>query len=134
MNIDVFNNLYERFDGYTWYIQSVLNRLYEQEKDVTNYQQVQEAINNILTSRNDQYEMLMTFLSNNQRLLIKAIAKENMVKQLQATDFIRKYELPNSSSIKKAVDALMAKDLIYYTQNGYIIYDRFFDLWLKRLF
>ena len=134
LNIDVFNNLYERFDGYTWYIQSVLNRLYEQEKYVTNYQQVQEAINSILTSRNDQYEMLMTFLSNNQRLLIKAIAKENMVKQLQATDFIRKYELPNSSSIKKAVDALMAKDLIYYTQNGYIIYDRFFDLWLKRLF
>ena len=78
--------------------------------------------------------MLMTFLTDNQRNLLKAIAKENCIVQLQANDFIRKHELPSASSIKKALTVLKDKDLVYQTEKGYIVYDRFFDLWLKRTF
>ena len=35
---------------------------------------------------------------------------------------------------KKALDGLKEKDLVYHTANGYIVYDRFLDLWLKRVF
>ena len=41
---EVFQQLYNLFDGYTWYLQSVLNRLYESERHVADYQQVREAI------------------------------------------------------------------------------------------
>ena len=131
---DVFYQLYALFDGYTWYLQSVLNRLYETERHVTDYQQVREAILTILKDKSSQYEMVLTFLTDNQRNLLKAIAKESCVAQLQANVFIRKHELPSASSIKKALTGLKDKDLVYQTTKGYIVYDRFLDLWLKRTF
>jgi hypothetical protein len=133
-NKEVFHQLYTLFDGYTWYLQSVLNRLYEMELHVTDYQQVREAILSILKDKSSQYEMVLTFLTDNQRNLLKAIAKDNCVAQLQANDFIRKHELPSASSIKKALTVLKDKDLVYQTSKGYIVYDRFLDLWLKRTF
>ena len=131
---EVFQQLYNLFDGYTWYLQSVLNRLYESERHVADYQQVREAILSILKDKSSQYEMMMTFLTDNQRNLLIAIAKDSCVAQLQANDFIRKHELPSASSIKKALALLQDKDLVYQTPKGYIVYDRFLDLWLKRTF
>lgn len=131
---EVFQQLYNLFDGYTWYLQSVLNRLYESERHVADYQQVREAILSILKDKSSQYEMVMTFLTDNQRNLLIAIAKDSCVAQLQANDFIRKHELPSASSIKKALAVLQDKDLVYQTPKGYIVYDRFLDLWLKRTF
>ena len=129
----VFHNLYRQFNGYTWYMQSVLNRLYEQEKRVDDESQVREAIRVILADKTDQYETMMSFLSVNQQRLLKAIADAGIVRQPQSSSFVQKFELPSASSIRKALAALVEKDLIYHTQEGYIIYDRFFDLWLKRL-
>ena len=131
---DVFLQLYSLFDGYTWYLQSVLNRLYEMERHVTDFQQLREAILSILKDKSSQYEMVLTFLTDNQRNLLKAIAKDSCVAQLQANDFILKHELPSASSIKKALKVLTDKDLVYQTPKGYIVYDRFLDLWLKRTF
>ena len=131
---EVFQQLYGLFDGYTWYLQSVLNRLYETERHITDFQQVREALLSILKDKSSQYEMVMTFLTDNQRNLLKAIAKDSCVAQLQANDFIRKHELPSASSIKKALTVLKDKDLVYQTPHGYIVYDRFLDLWLKRTF
>lgn len=131
---EVFHQLYEQFNGYTWYLQAVLNRLYEREKRVTNYQQVWEAIYVILADKRDQYQMLMTFLTDNQFTLLKAIAKEGLVTQPQSNEFIRKYEMPGSSSVSKAMDVLIEKDIVYRTPEGYIVYDRFLDLWLRRTF
>ncbi len=131
---EVFQQLYALFDGYTWYLQSVLNRLYETERHVTDFQQVREAVLSILNDKASQYEMVMTFLTDNQRNLLKAIAKDSLVPQPQANDFIRQHELPSASSIKKALTALQDKDIVYQTPKGYIVYDRFLDLWLKRTF
>lgn len=131
---NVFRQLYDQFDGYTWYMQSVLNRLYEYEKDVKDFQQVRESILSILKDKSSQYEMLMTFLTDNQRNLLIAIARDNIVPQPQSNDFIQKHGLPSASSIKKALDMLKEKDLVYSTAEGCIVYDRFLDLWLKRVF
>jgi hypothetical protein len=64
---------------------------------------------------------------------LKAIAKEGCVESPMSTSFMRKYDLPTSSSIKTALDTLQEKDLIYRQESGYIIYDTFFELWLKQL-
>ena len=129
----VFHSLYQRFSGHTWYMQSVLNRLYERERNVTEEQQVKDAIQVILADKTDQYSMLMTFLSDNQRRLLKALATEGVVVQPLSNAFIQKYELPSSSSVKKALTVLVDKDLVYHATEGYVVYDRFFDLWLRRL-
>ena len=130
----VFRCLYERFDGYTWYMQSVLNRLYEHESSVTEEQQVNDAILGIIAAQSNQYETLLVFLTENQRNLLKAISFEGKVTQPQSNSFIQKYGLSGTSSVKKALSLLMTKDLIYQSSDGYMVYDRFLDLWLKRTF
>ena len=132
ISTEAFHYLYQQFDGYTWYMQSILNRLYEYEKRVNTNKQVNEAIVSILADKGSQYETLMTFLTDNQRNLLKAIASEKKVAQPQSSEFIRKYELPSPSSIKKALEMLTEKDLVYQTPEGYIVYDRFLDIWLRR--
>lgn len=73
---DVFQQLYNQFWGYTWYLQSLLNSLYEQNKQVTDEEQLKEALHTILADKANQYEMLLSFLSDNQRRLLLAIAAE----------------------------------------------------------
>lgn len=130
---DVFHNVYQRFEGVTRNIQLMLNRLYETERHVTKTEQVDEAIRHIVNRNSMQYEELIGFLTDNQLAVVKAIAKEGLVESPQGSDFIKQYDLPSSSSVKTALDVLTDKDIIYRTSAGYIVYDHFFAIWLKRL-
>ena len=130
---EVFNYIYQRFDGVTRNIQLVLNRLYETEKHVNKSEQVDEVIRHIVNRNSMQYEEMIGFLTDNQLAVIKAIAKEGLVTSPQSNDFIRRYELPSASSIKTALDGLIDKDIVYRNPSGCFVYDRFFELWLKRL-
>jgi len=38
------------------------------------------------------------------------------------------------SSTGKALEVLKEKDVLFQTPEGYIVYDRFLNLWLKRTF
>ncbi len=130
---EVFQHLYHSFDGYTWFIQAVLNRLYEQEVKVDDDSQVADAILFHVNSLAPHYQTVFNFLTDNQCSLLKAIARAGYVKQPQSGDFIKNYGLPSSSSVKSALQTLLEKELVYQTEKGYIVYDRFFGIWLKRL-
>ena len=75
----------------------------------------------------------MAFLTNNQINLLKAIAKEGKVEQTQSNDFIKRNDLPSPSSVKTALDVLLDKELVYAQPDGYVVYDRFLNLWLQRI-
>lgn len=128
----VFHDLYDRFDGYTWYIQSVLNRLYEENRKVTTSGQLLRAIHSVLMGKTTQYESMVQFLTENQFSLLKAIARERQVGQPTAQDFIQRNNLPGASSVQTALETLVNKELVYTLPDGYIVYDRFLDLWLQR--
>ena len=129
----VFHDIYQRFDGYTWYLQAILNRLYEQGKKVETDKQAVDAILFHVNALAPHYQMLAAFLTDNQFSLLKAIARAELVEQPLSNEFIKRYELPSTSSVKSALSVLVNKDLVYQTTKGYIIYDRFLGLWLKRL-
>ena len=128
----IFHDLYARFDGYTWYIQSVLNRLYEENRKVTTSAQLLDAIRLVILGKATQYENIIQFFTDNQFSLLKAIAQERKVSQPTAQEFIQKYNLPGASSVQIALETLVNKEFVYSLPDGYIIYDRFFDLWLQR--
>ena len=130
---EVFHYIYQRFDGVTRNIQLMLNRLYETERHVTKTEQVDEAIRHIVNRNSMQYEELIGFLTDNQLAVVKALAKEGQVESPQGSDFIKRYDLPSTSSIKTALDVLVDKDIVYRSPAGYIVYDYFFAIWLKRL-
>lgn len=130
---EMFHHVYHRFDGVTRSIQLMLNRLYETEKNVCSEAQINDAILHIVNQSSMQYEELINLLTANQLSLMKAIAQEGCVVSPQGDEFIKRYNLPSASSIKTALDVLLDKDLVYRTQTGYIIYDHFLAVWLRRL-
>ena len=128
---EVFHDVYQRFNGHTWYVQFVMNRLYESTKRVESMEQVNQVILSIIGTLAPQYETMMSLLTANQASLLKAIAKENKVEKPQSVDFIKKHNLPSASSVKTALEVLTDKELVYHGEDGYIVYDRFLNLWLR---
>ena len=129
---ECFDYVYSKFEGHTWYIQSILNRLYEYRTNINNIDQVNRCINELLSENIYSYQELLNAYSAVQVNLLKAIAAEKIVHQINSGDFISKYKLKNASSISRSLSKLMDNELIYKTEKGYIVYDRFLSLWLAR--
>ena len=131
---DTFMGLYDRFEGHTWYIQNVLNRLYENRLHVKSIDDVNREIVNLVDSKSPQYESLAQFLSSNQFNLLKAIASEGLVTEPTGGRFIRRHNILSASIVQSSLRGLLDKEIVYRTPRGYIVYDRFMSIWLKRTF
>ena len=131
---DTFMQLYDRFDGHTWYIQNVLNRLYESFLHVKTMAEVNRETVRLVESKSPQYESLAQFLSSNQFNLLKAIASEGIVAEPMGGKFIRQHNLLSPSIVQSSLRGLLDKEIVYRTRQGYMVYDRFMGIWLKRTF
>jgi len=130
---EIFHDIYTRASGYTWYIQYMLNRLYEMRPNVVEEADVMACLNYIVQREEEDYRKMYSMLTNNQTQVLRAIAKEQIVAAPTAAAFLKKYNLPAISSVKRVIDFLKEKEYIYPANEGYIIYDRFMAIWLQRL-
>ena len=128
---DVFNSIYEKYEGHTWYVQCLLNRLYGYNRDV-DMELVSYATEQILSEYSYTYANLLKAYTPGQVRLLKAIAKEGSVKEVLSGDFISAYRLRAASSVSAALKKLQESELVYQTADSYIIYDRFMGEWLRR--
>lgn len=129
---DIFMHIYNEFEGHTWYVQAIMNRLYENENVVDSVSQVNRALLSILGGREAQYESMVQFFTENQFALLKAIAKDGVVAQPTSGKFIKAYGLSGASSAKAALKVLEEKELVYRKPEGYVVYDLFMNYWLRR--
>ncbi len=130
---DVFNELYDIFEGYTWYIQAVLNRLYGYGECVTSNHQFLKAVDLLISEYEHAFQNLLAAYTKTEVKLLKAIAKEGLVKMINAGRFISKYDLKAASSVNTALEKLLKRELVYRSEEGYIVYDRLMSIWLERL-
>lgn len=126
----IFDNIYDKYDGHTWYIQVMLNRLYGFHRDV-NEELVNYAISEIISDYSYSYADLMKAYPSSNIRLLKAIAKEGCVKEILSGNFITKYRLRAASSVSTSLKKVTENELVYKTDKGYIIYDRIMDEWLR---
>lgn len=125
-----FDTIYDRFDGHTWYIQSILNRLYGYsaaiDKKLAAY-----AVAEIIEESTYVYENLLKAYPAGSVRLLKAIASEGCVKEILSGDFIARHRLKAASSVNSAIKKLVSSEMVYKTEAGYIVYDRFMGEWLR---
>lgn len=133
MEKDLFNIIYQRFSGHTWYMQYVLNRLYALPDSSVDATSFETCIVNIVRSETDEFQRLYGMLTENQSTLLRAIAHERVVSSINGSGFIKKYGLKGTSSINAALKFLIDKEYVFKSDNGYCIYDRFMELWLQTL-
>lgn len=130
---EVFHDIYQRFDGITWNVQMVLSKLYDLSKKANDCKYATMAVDAALRTVSVAFEGMLPLLTPNQKALLRAIARDEPVAQPQSGSFITRNSLPSPSTVKSALETLQNKELVYRTDKGYIIYDRFFSLWLKRI-
>ena len=128
---EIFSYIYDLEDGHTWYIQTILNRLYETSYKTINKERVDQTVSNILEEQESVYQKNLVLLTNNQVNLLKAVAMEDCAQSVNSSEFIKKYNLKTPSSVNVALKSLLNKELLYKTSKGYIVYDRFMGKWLK---
>ena len=129
---EVFECIYEKFDGHTWYVQNLLNRLYGFHRDV-DMDLVDYANRQIVSELSYSYANLLKAYSAGPVRLLKAIAKEGCVKEILSGEFISRHRLRAASSVNASLKKLIENELVYPGADGYIIYDRFMGEWLRGL-
>lgn len=129
----IFETIYNMVEGHTWYVQYILNKLFELAPQKITENDINECVTKIVETETDSYTRIYDFLTINQAQLLVAIAKEHIVSGINSNAFIKKYNLKGSSSINKALAQLINKELVFCSENGYSVYDRFMELWLKKL-
>lgn len=126
--------VYERFDGHTWFIQYVFNRLYEMSgKDTPATKELaDEAVSYILSLFSPMFKESFARMSEKQRALLVAISKERKVTTPTGEEFISKYSLRSASAVQGAMRPLIENETIAFNNGLYFITNRFFSLWLSR--
>ena len=129
---ETFHELYTTVYGHTWYIQCILNRLYQYGTRLIDKQALASTVDDILEEYKESFRTYCKLLTSNQLALIKAIANEGKVREIGSQEFLQKHQPGPASTVRSALRVLIDKELVAEDEDGYSVYDRFFGLWLRK--
>ena len=127
---DTFDYIYTKLSSHTWYVHTLLNRLYETGLETINNSIVDEILSDILLENEGTFQTFLRLVTPIQTRVLYAIASEGSIKEIQGKAFLTKYQLGAASTVKTAVKSLVEKELLIDNNGEYQLYDRFFGLWL----
>lgn len=131
---DTVTEIYDMFDGTTWYMQKMLNVLYSMTSsgETCGKDMIEAALQNVLDTMRYVYEEILFRLPEKQKSLLFAIAKEKRAEKITSGEFVGRYGLSSASSVQSALKPLLEKDFITSENGKYSVYDKFFRIWLVR--
>lgn len=133
---DAVEKVWKMFDGYTWFVQMMMNELYALTPvgSTCISSMIDEARQNVIMTQEQSYKDLLSNLPPKQKMVLQAIAKEGVAQSITSAKFIRKHNLVSASSVQAAVKLLLKNDLITQSNSGYRVYDFFFAEWLATVY
>ena len=124
--------------SHTYYTQTVCNNVYALPLKNINEEAARQLCRDLLQAGQASYVQFRQLLSPVQWQLLIAIAKEDRVYQPQSKEFLQKYKVGTPSNSKRALDALLEKEMIYRQEDlnssWYQVYDVFLSRWLQLTF
>ncbi|MBI1871133.1 MAG: ATP-binding protein [Chlamydiae bacterium] len=130
---EVLSLIAQRGEGHPYYTQLLCHILWDEclEKKLITPKDVENALNKMLKREGEVYETVLNALTQKQKQLLVALALEPQVK-VYSDPFLDKYHLGSSSSIQKALQILIRKDLLDRENDQFVFQDSFFALWLQK--
>ena len=125
--------VYSRYEGVTWYVQSVLNALFTLTDvgSLCTPERMEAAIHQIIAQQSFAYESLLYQLPPKQKEVLMAICKEKKASYVTSRPFLQRHKL-TSSTVQAAIKGLLEKDFITLDLGTYTLYDQFFAQWLLK--
>lgn len=130
---DVFDRLYDRFGGITWYLQAVMNRLYGRRIAWIDDAAVSSVIAQLVAEESYDYKRWCELLPEGSLRLLRAVAREGVAKDITSAAFVARHGLRAPSSVAVALERLMDGEMLCRQDDGYVVYDRLFGMWLARM-
>lgn len=133
---EVIEHVWAKYDGYTWFVQMVMNELFAltDRDELCTMDKVDAALQNVILSQENSYKTLLSNLPPRQKMVLQAIAKEGVARNVTSMKFVKQYNLGSASSVQSAVRFLLQNDLITQEDGCYRVYDYFFSEWLAEIF
>ena len=136
IELSVIKELYARFDGVTYYLQTVLNMAYSltELNETCDKDTIEQCIAEIIELRAGVYRELLSGMTIRQKETLIAISKTEPASNITSATFIKTYGLLSPSSVQAAVKKLTELNLIAKNEGKYYNTDKFFSLWLKQTY
>ena len=126
--------VYDLFEGYTYYMQRTFNEAFAsiERGEECSMDVVRKSIDNILLMNEVQFAEQMSGLTENQKRVLAAIAKEAHVRKVNTSAFINRYQLSTASVVNAAIRKLLKVDIVTVDLKEYSVPDKFLWLWVNR--
>lgn len=130
---DAVSEILTRTRRHTYYVQFLCNRLFSSGTTEINIETVRHGYSDILHENEVFYSEYRSLLTKPQWDLLIALAKEEGIENVTTSSFLKTHDLSNPSTVRRGIDSLSEKKLIYRKDMKYYVYDVFFARWLERL-
>jgi len=121
--------------GHTYYTQSMCHEIFMFNQKNIQPTTLQIVKHKILQEREAVFFQYRNLLTTTQWQLLHALAKEDKVFQPYTKSFITRYKLGSSAIVKRSLEALLQKEMIYRNtsveQPYFAVYDKFLLRWLQ---
>ena len=128
--------VYQLFEGHTYYIQKVFNEAFANtaEGETCTEETVRTAMDDIISSNETLFREILSNIPEKQKELLYAIAKDGEARNILSSKFIKLHSLNSASSVQSALKKLLERDVITEINKVYSVTDKFFGMWINRLY
>lgn len=127
-----FKQVYELFDGHTWYVQRLMNEMFAWTKpgEVADAQMASDALTFVIKTYARTFQEQMSSYPEAQKQLLIAIAKDGQAQQVTSVAFCKKHSMKSPSTVQSALRVLHDKGIVRKDGNSYSVTNRLFGIWL----
>ena len=129
-----FKQVYELFDGHTWYVQRLMNEMFAWTKpgEVADAQMASNALTFVIKTYARTFQEQMSSYPEAQKQLLIAIAKDGHAQQVTSVAFCKKHSMKSPSTVQSALRVLHDKGIVRKDGNSYSVTNRLLGIWLAR--
>lgn len=131
---NVIKSILDTTENQPYYTQFLCHILWDitADKNTVSIDDVKLGIETVLEQENAAFSNIWETLTIKQRQVIAALAESSLEDKLFSADFLRIHKIGSVSTMQKALENLVDKDLIDKEQNRYSIIDIFLKFWILR--
>ena len=118
----------------TFHVQQLCNRLYAKGMARIEVEAADAVFGEVLGEQEHLYYGFRSMITDQQWSVLSAVAKDRVVAEPSGTSFIERNRLGSISTVRRALESLLEKELIYRDQDGYHVEDPFLAAWIRRTF
>ncbi|MFA7494539.1 MAG: ATP-binding protein [Proteiniphilum sp.] len=121
--------------GHTYYTQRLCHEIYADQITFIREKEVKEVLYKLVQQHEAVYFQYRNLLTKTQWKTLKAVASEEMVYKPYSQEFTKKYNLGSTSTLKRNLEALVDRAIIYHNlsveEPYYEVEDKFLMRWLQ---